>query len=373
MESLQLVVTTVVRHAPLGQPSGYVYLVDFLNKRTLMRRPVPESRFRFKDANPRGGLRGAKGVSVFGDRLVVANTDSLTVFDPTWKVAAKLSDPLMGGVHDVLAEEDGIWVTCTHADLLLKLDWSGRRLSCWTWRQATKLAAELGFQHPPAFDGSRDYRDPDSKRGGVRNIVHLNAVSRGSEGLLLSFGRVLSTEAYRKQMVESFLTKVALAFRLRRWAHASPFHALERLRVPGLRGKFYGSRSCLVLLRPDGTTKILRWDNQALEPNHNVVQVGPRMVYNDTNNHRVVAVGVGPKRDERRVTIPGAPPFVRGLAHLRDQVMLVGSQAPTAIYAVDLATGRIESSCELKSGREAVYAIACLPFVSEPSETGLPS
>ena len=37
--------------------------------------PSPESTFRTADPNPRGGTRGTRGVSVYGERIVVEDDD----------------------------------------------------------------------------------------------------------------------------------------------------------------------------------------------------------------------------------------------------------------------------------------------------------
>ena len=65
---------------------------------------------------------------------LVANAERLFVFDASWKPAGTITHPLLGGVHDVLAEEDGIWAACTCADLLLRVSWDGRLLTAWDWR-----------------------------------------------------------------------------------------------------------------------------------------------------------------------------------------------------------------------------------------------
>ena len=118
---MRLLVTTIVRNALPTAPSGYIYLLDTDKGKVLMRCPVPESLHRAKDPNPRGGLRGAKGISSYGGKVVVANTDSLWIFDKSWNISNRITHPLMSGVHDILAEEDGIWITCTHVDLLIKV------------------------------------------------------------------------------------------------------------------------------------------------------------------------------------------------------------------------------------------------------------
>src|SRR5689334_981362 len=116
MSGLRVVVTTVIRHAPASRPTGFVYAVDLDPVRTLLRSRVRESRHGGRNPNPRGGLRGARGLGALGDRLVVANAESLFVYDPSWRQLAELTHPAMGNVHELLPEEEGIWVTCTGSD-----------------------------------------------------------------------------------------------------------------------------------------------------------------------------------------------------------------------------------------------------------------
>jgi len=70
----RLIVTTVVRHAGQKQASGFFHIADTRTKQVLRKFAVPESAFRLNDPNPRGGLRGARGVSCWGDRIIIANS-----------------------------------------------------------------------------------------------------------------------------------------------------------------------------------------------------------------------------------------------------------------------------------------------------------
>jgi hypothetical protein len=349
----RLLVTSVVRHARPGQTSGFVRVVDLARGKALMTAPFLESSHRFNDLNPRGGLRGARGVSVYEDRLLIANAERIFIFDGSWKLVGDISHPWMGGVHDILAEEDGIWVTCTTADLLLKIDWQGRLLADWEWRGDERLREALGFSSLPPVDRRLDYRDPESARDGVRNIVHLNAVTRSPEGLLVSFGRVLSVGAYRKARQRSFVGYVAKSLGLRR---GNPTLA-DR---PG--GRIENSSSALVLLRDDGSAHILRRVHGISVPNHNVLRVENSLVYNDTNGGRVVAAALDGTRPDCGAEVPGHPGFLRGLAQLDARTVLVGSQAPPAVYKVDIQSGRVVSACVFEGApHESVYGLCLLP------------
>src|SRR5207248_6974166 len=126
------------------------------------------------------------------DRMIVGNSDTIFVLDPHWKITSSFTHPFAGSLHDVLAEEDAIWITCTNGDLLLKVDWHGNELARWSWRTDRGLLRTFGFRSLPPFDPTIDYRDPIGLQGGVHNVLHLNGIERVADGLLLSFARVLS-------------------------------------------------------------------------------------------------------------------------------------------------------------------------------------
>lgn len=350
---VRAVITSVVRHSEGEVASGFVRVIDLDDQKTLAKSATLETRYRSKDPNPRGGLRGARGIAVHGDRLVIANTEQIMIFDLSWKLVGRISHPLMGGVHDILAEEDGIWVTCTSADLLLKFAWNGELLMDWEWRRDENLLASLGFQVMPPVNRAVDYRNPDSSRDIVGNIVHLNAINRGSEGLLISFGRVISAGTYRKLKLRRLIGSIAKSVGVR------PRKKKKLGDLPV--GRIEKSSSALILLRKDGSTKILKKIVGTSLPNHNIIESAGLLVYNDSNGNRVVRTPIGDD-EEMAVSIPGARPFVRGLAQLSQHRFLVGSQGPAAIHEVDFQTGGSKVAYLLDGEpNESVYGICLLP------------
>jgi hypothetical protein len=356
----RVAVTSQVRFAGASAYSGFFRIVDLDSGETLLTEPVPESRFRSSDPNPRGGLRGAKGVSVAGERLVVANSETLFTLDASWQTLAAFSHPFTGSIHDLLAEEDAIWVACTNADLLLKLDWDGAELDRWSWRDDARLVRDFGFRSLPRFDAAIDYRDPLAVQGGVHNIVHLNGITRCPDGLLLSFGRVLSPAEVRRRRIRAVPGRLAARLRVQRQAPTAP--------TPLPTNFMPGSSSALVLLRETGVAlahaeaRILLRVHDVVVPNHNCLQAGEILLYGDSNGSRLVAVDRATGSERSSVAIPGGPAFVRGLVQLEEDVYLVGSQAPLALYAVDLRRGEIVAGYELDGAEhESIYAVCVLP------------
>lgn len=322
----RVAITSVVRYAVPTEISGCLRILDLERGRLSFVTPSPESSFRGHDPNPRGGTRGTRGVSVHGDRLVVANAERLFVFDTSWNLVAELSGPLMVDVHDVLAEERGIWVTATGIDLLLLVAWDGRLVHEWTFRKDGALLRELGFRRRslPWADPALDLRDP-RVRGRGYDRLHLNSLGRSDDGILISFGRVVPDDD----------------------PEAERSSALLRVTENG-----DGRPQLAILHRQQGVRM----------PSHNVAEDGGLLVYNDSSGNRLVAVERVTGNLRYAVEIPGSPPYARGLARIGDDLWLVGSQAPLAVHAVDFRRGEVVGSYPLGGIQdEVVFGICPLP------------
>jgi hypothetical protein len=361
----RVAVTSAVRYAGQAEFSGFLRIVDLVNARVVATSPVPESSHRADDPNPRGGLRGAKGIGVAGGRFVLANSDTLFLFDDDWRRTGVITHPWLGGIHDLLVESDGIWVTAANTDLLVRMSWDGEVLDWWSWRADPALVSELGFGRVPPFDRTLDYRDPRVMQGGVHNVVHLNGVSRSGDGLAVSFGRILARRTLRRRQLKGRAGRLAgrLGFVRRPPAGSQP--------IPATR--VTGTTSAIVLLsdkRPRAGRVALR-DRGLQVPNHNVLVEGELLVYNDTNHGRLVAYDRSRGAVHRSVAIPGSPSFARGLLRLGEGLYAVGSQAPLALHVVDLDRGVVSASVPLGGiERESVYAVCGLPQSFAEPATG---
>lgn len=353
--STRIAVSTVRRHVTPEERSGFLRVIDLASRRKLLEAPVPESLHRAIDPNPRGGYRGAKGLSVHGDRLAAANSERVFVFDRSWALSADLTHPRMGSVHDVLAEENAIWITCTNCDLLLELGWDGTPRSSWTWRRDSELARVLGYRHPPRLDEECDYRDPRSTKGRLLSLVQLNAVARHQGRLLVSFGRVLPRRAYLRKRVATALERLGLGVRSRNGARSRSTGTLPTASEPH-------STFAVIAVGDAGKSEVVYRVAGVAVPNHNLLSTGDRLLFNDTHGGRLVEIDLEEGLETRSALVPGSPSFARGLARLDDNVFLVGSQRPAAVHVLDLEDNRVVDTFALSEDpRESVYAIAVLP------------
>ena len=376
---LRIAVTTTIRHVAWNEPSAVLRIADLDEGRTVLESELPESPYRASDPNPRGGLRGARGLGFLPDRFVVANADSAFVFDRTWRILGELTHPWSGSIHGLLAEHDGVWLSCSASDQVIKLGWEGSLLDSWCWRTDRRLAAELGFRSPLPFRERLDYRDPRKYGHGVHDLAHVNAVARDGRGLLVSLGRVLSPRSYRSRHWRRRLGRIgealligrpALALlrrrevrRLRAQGEPSPSvtdGTWMVVRVSSIDGQLAGAEPAEVVVRRDGQRV----------PNHDILAWRGLVVYNNSNQGRLEAVDPRTGAIERSVTVPGDPPYARGLAALEDGRFLVGSQRPVAVHAIDLDVQQVISSFHLGDNpRESVFAVGLVPeSFEEPPE-----
>ncbi len=365
----RIAVSTVVRNVPPALESGRLRLVDLDSGKTLVSGPIPQSAHRAVDPNPRGGLRGGRGVSFSADRFVLANTERVFVFDREWRMERELSNSWTADIHEVLAEQDGIWVTCAACDLLLKLGWEGEVLASWSWRSDPALAAGFGFDSLPEPEQGLDYRDPRQRGNAVHDVGHLNAVTRARDGLIVSLGRVLAPRAYRTRRFERRARRAAArAVVMRPIVAALGRRHRRRARADVLPMPDRGPGSSALVLVSDPATAaapsadvLLRQDGLHL-PNHNVLEAGDLLIYNDTNNGRLVARDRRNGGPARSVEVPGNPGYARGLAWLGGERFVVGSQRPTALHTIDLGAGRVVASAVIGNDPwESVSSIAVVP------------
>lgn len=361
-----LLFTSVVRGAALRETSGAIGILDLEAGEVVSRTSVPESEHRANDPNPRGGVRGARGVAAAGDRLIVASSERLLVLDDAWRLVSELSHPWLGGIHDIALDPDGVWVTCANADLVAKVGLDGEILDRWSWRDDPPLAAALGHPSAPRFRSDVDYRDPRDLQGGVYNIAHLNGVARGDRSLLLSLGRILPPREVARRRAKARLGRIAARLGVVRRdgppTSRAPVSAIE------------GSAFAIVELPDDRAegARLLLHERPVAVPNHNVLRSGADLVYNDSNADRVVAWDADERRVRVAVPIPGERAFARGLALLDNGLCVVGSQRPARLHVVDLAAGELVESVELGGDpREAVYAVCVLPLSFGPPPPAL--
>src|SRR5262245_40188631 len=104
-------VTSTHRHCGPREPSGFVYTLDLDRRQVTGSCPMIEPPHRGSDPNPRGGMRGAKGIAVLDDEVFLANASVIYRFDTSWNITACITHPSCGSIHDIAWHDGGLWVT----------------------------------------------------------------------------------------------------------------------------------------------------------------------------------------------------------------------------------------------------------------------
>jgi hypothetical protein len=339
---MRLIATTVVRESIRGkQKTGYIYDVDWQG-RQIRQLPVPDPSYPESDDNPRGGVRGGRGVAVTRHGIVVANYDTLYVYDDDWKILRSFSHPLLVGIHEIDWDGSHIWVAATGIDAVLRATLDGAVEAVWDPHTADGLGRYGLSERPDPLDGTVDYR---IRQAPLIDECHLNGVARTNGGFVVNCGLVRKRKPAAQRVV----------MRLRR-----------RLRLDRRSARRNSGSSLVVKLLTDGEMTVLVELKEHDFPTHNgQLLMDGRLVLNDStqNTLRVFDFDGGAPRERLSVPIPGA--WLRGLEPVDGSRVVIGS-APASLMLVELETGRIESEVSLSQDpNEAVHGLVLCPPVAE--------
>ena len=314
-----VVVSTICRGSRPWEPSGHLYVVD-LERGVQGSCTVPPAPYLQREPNPRGGIRGGRGLAADGDTLLVANGAAVLRFDRAWRQLATISHPWCGNVHDIAVRDDRLWVCSTANDALAVFDRAGRLTDLIDLRPAALLA---GAGAGARFAATVDYRDPAGYDSAAGNVLHANGIGFDAGG--------------------------------------APLVSLGRTQVEGSRSH----RG--MIARADGQAAPLPVADDVAVPTHNVVPMpdGTVLTLDSGAGTLLVLRADGTLARSVPLAAPAPHGFLRGLCPAGDGRLLVGER--NRLLVVDLSTARATGSFTLaESPREAVYAIAPLPAGFEP-------
>ena len=325
----RFVVSTICRGSRPWEPSGHLYLVD-LEQGVQGSCAVPPAPYLDREPNPRGGIRGGRGLAADGDTLLVANGAEVLRFDRSWRRLATISHPWCGNVHDIAVRDDRLWVCSTANDALAVFDPAGGLTDLVDLRPAALLDGDGA-----RFAAAIDYRDPAGYEAADSNLLHANGIGFDAAGVpLVSLGRS------------------------------------EAEGGAGHRG---------LIARADGLAAPLAVADDVPVPTHNVVPMPDGTLLTLDSGAGALLVLRPDGREVHSLTLaPPAPDgFLRGLCPAGGDRVLVGERNRLLIVDLNAAittgppttTGSITLA---ESPRESVYAIAPLPEAFEPLPPRLP-
>ncbi len=360
-------ITTVRRYAPFNEPSGYIYTVDFEHKKILKRSIFIEPEMREFETNPRGGMRGIKGIFVTDDHVAIANYSNVFLFDLNWQPKKVITHPSCAGIHDIIFSNNSIWVTSSRSDTLFSFDFSSKLLDFVYLREKRVSSLLKGWGAPILLtadkiqDGDIDFRDPRTHVLEDHDRAHVNSICELPDGdKLVSLGYLLDHTHATLLRVKTFL------YRLGIWSTIVSFNQW-------LKRKFHQQtdlHSNLIVQPARGKSVILRMNREGefehsltlpnlTVPSHSLVGLSDSTaIYLNTTDGSVVHFDPMSEEilSETRVT----DGFLRGAVQVDGEKFLLGSKGKLLLF--DLETKHVvEQMIITENPHESVYDIKLLP------------
>lgn len=191
----RILVATSSRHTPVDKPSGHIITYDLEARKVIKTSEMIEPPYRVENPNPRGGLRGSKGISIKDGLIAISNASTVFVYDKHWNPLHVIYHPSCAGVHDIALDGETVWVTSARNDVLCQLSFNSELLKYYDNRKLAKMLGMNEFQPRVMLtdhqiqSGEIDFRDPRTHDEVFADATHTNGLSMNSDGdLLLSLG-----------------------------------------------------------------------------------------------------------------------------------------------------------------------------------------
>lgn len=318
MSSHWITFTTTVLRGSTQELTGYLISIDWSSKKVIKKIPIPLDT-RHPCWNARGGNRGGRGIQ-FDKRagiLYVGTATEILKYTADLEFLGAINHRYMAGLHEILLDEQSIWITSTVHDLIFQIDFEGRILDQWWGSQSRYFQTYFDFQDRQLntqLDFPTERFVEEYEKYCDTEIFHINALSKVGDALF-----TLSS-----------------------------------------------SKKAILQIRPEEKTILV--DPELINP-HNLSLIGDQeMVLNDTGNQRLQIYNL--QTGERTKTLDiqqtaitersvqfAKPGWQRGLAQLDADTYLIGT-SPAQILEVDTAKSSVKHRMVLdKDVRHCIHGL----------------
>jgi hypothetical protein len=319
------------------------------------------------DTNPRGGMRGSRGISIGSDQIAIANASVIYLYNSQWNLRGIISHPSAAAIHDIHFQGSTLWATAARNDLLMQFDLSGKLLNHFYMRKPSPATRALKWQPrilltPESVQqGAIEFRDPRTHDEETYDHAHANSICFLPNGdMLVSLGLVLNTSFSALLRIKARLVRAGVwpqllaanrqirsALRLKKNVHSDL--VLQPARA----------KSAIFRIAPDGAHNLALALNGATVPSHSLLALPDEtVIYLNTTAGSVVhfSPGTGQVLSESRITNG----FLRGVTPLSDGKFLMGSK--NEIITFDLGGLKVTDTYKITQDiNESVYDIKVLP------------
>jgi hypothetical protein len=177
-----VVLTSVVRSAHKGESHGGVYLVDLETSRV---EQVLDWNDPGIDWQGRGADRGLRGIAFHGDRVLLAASDEIFVYDRAFRLIGSFANRYLKHCHEMTVQGDTLYVTSTGFDSVLEYDLAAERFRAGYCLRVSPLwrgRRTLGLRPRPSFHAF----DPEGDDGPTaQDSSHINNVYVDGDGIFV--------------------------------------------------------------------------------------------------------------------------------------------------------------------------------------------
>lgn len=214
---MKILISTTNRHVPIDQPTGYLFTYDLDLNKVIQKTIIDEPPYHKENPNPRGGLRGLKGISLYKDQIGMVNSSTIFVYDKDWNPVKYFFHPSCASIHELSITDDGIWVTSTENDLLFLFDHNGKVIKHYDCRKMAPVLEKTNWVTRPFISsdailkGTTDFRDPRTHDPVITDKAHINSVFPLDDGsVLISLGLLKNSNFSRLLLIKGQLVKIGI-------------------------------------------------------------------------------------------------------------------------------------------------------------------
>jgi hypothetical protein len=362
----RLIISTNHRQTLNNNISGWLYVLDLEKRNILQVTPGVEAPYRLHDTNPRGGMRGMRGLSFQNGEIALANYSSVLFFDRQWNLLRVFTHPSIAAIHEIIYEKDGVWVTSTANDTLAYFDMTGNLSEILSPRSQKALMKELHGTRAAAvlehamYAAGRDFRKRTYFNSDPYDRTHINSIERSPDGqLLLSLGLIVGDYFEFLIHIKTFLLKIKLwnlFLKINRMIRDSLVLQpvmLSELVVQPIKG-----RSAVVKINAAGEWNTCFVLNTAHNPSHSVrVLSDGTGAYLNTSHGTLIHF----KLDGSLISNTKlSEKFLRGMLELPDGQLAIGNS--NVLLMFDLKSCKITDQIELSTDiLNTIFDIKILP------------
>ncbi len=301
-----LIATSVVRDSKQGESHGGVYLVDLDRQR--VKQAIDWNRADI-DWQGRGWDRGLRGIEFDGNKVYIAASDELFVYNRDFEQLASYRSPYLKHCHEISRYERRLYLTSTGYDSVIGFDLDKLQFS-WGLHIA---------KTPDGFSGSPFH--PGGKQGPpAGNELHINNVHCLDRGMYISGRGTEHLLQYTGQQIKATATLPSGVHNARPYADGVLFN--------------------------DSETDAVRFESRDKRRIFRVPQYDPnQLTHTDLDDSRIARQAFG-----------------RGLCVIEDGIIAAGS-SPSTITLHDLNSMKTTLSINLSMDiRNAIHGLEVWPY-----------